>query len=371
MKEWLSKLTKEEKLTIVGVFLTIFGSYIGYCGVEKRIRVFVSAIISFIGGVILLVQDIKYYKQGLYNEKQKRILITLAILGLIVICREDSLYLSLVIAANFIHKDLKKLIKIIFYSSIISYGMLVILYLIKVIPANDIQRVLLGLNINKKSLGFSHPNVACRFFLGIVLIGMFIFKDKLIYGLSALLLGIIMFYITGSRAGLVAAIALAIVCLIPKKITTKIFKLKYIPYLFLIFTFISVAGAFLFHQGELNGISSNRFNLWYGYLKEIGVFAKIERVGSGPLDNMFINTMYYGGMYGYIYYLAIYLLAFSKIKKNNELLFSLILTTFICGFFENFTSYGENKILLIMLVVALDENKLDDLEEKNIEKAYQ
>ena len=64
---------------------------------------------DFVGGIILLVQDIKYYKQGLYTERQKKILATLAVLGLIVIFREDSLYLSILIAANFVHKDLKQL----------------------------------------------------------------------------------------------------------------------------------------------------------------------------------------------------------------------------------------------------------------------
>lgn len=370
MKEWINKLTKEERLTIVGVFLTIFGSYFGYSGLDKKIRVPISAIISLIGGIILLIQDIGYYKQGLYTEKQKKILVTLAILGLIVICREDSLYLSLVIAANFIHKDLKKLMRIIFYSSIISFSLICLLCLVGLIPNATNTRGMFGTEITKMAIGFSHPNVTARFFFGILLIGLFVFKDRILYGLISLLLGISMFFITWSRGGIIATIALSIVCLIPRKISENLFKLKYIPYLFVIFTFISVSCALFMHSGKLNELSSGRFGLWYGYLKEIGVFAKIKRIG-GPLDNMFVNTMYYGGMYGYIYYFIIYLLAFSKIKKNNNALFIVALTTFICGFFENFSGYGESKLLLISLIIILNENKLDELEVKDIQKVCQ
>lgn len=370
MKEWINKLTKEERLTIVGVFLTIFGSYFGYSGLDKKIRVPISAIISLIGGIILLIQDIGYYKQGLYTEKQKKILATLAMLGLIVVCREDSLYLSLVIAANFIHKDLKQLMKIIFYSSVISFVLICLLCLVGLIPNATNTRGMFGTEITKMAIGFSHPNVTTRFFFGILLIGLFVCKDRVLYGLISLLLGTIAFFITWSRAGIIATIAFFIICLIPRKITNKVFKLNYIPYLFIIFTLISVVCALFMHDGRINELSSGRFGLWYGYIKEIGVFAKIERIG-GPLDNMFVNTMYYGGMYGYIYYFVIYLLAFSKIKKNNDTIFIIALTTFICGFFENFSGYGESKFLLISLILILNENKIEELQEKHIQKVCQ
>ena len=372
MKECLSKLTKDEKLTIVGVFLTIFGSYFGYSGLDKKIRVPISAIICLIGGIILLVQDIKYYKQGLYTERQKKILATLAVLGLIVIFREDSLYLSLVIAANFVHKDLKQLMKIIFYSSIASFLLICFLCLIGLVK-NDIHyRNIFNFVVLRETIGFSNPNVVYRFFVPIVLTGLFVFKDKAIYALACLCIGMLLFFITGSRAGLLAIIAFTILCCMPKSIKDKIYNVKLIPYVFLSFTLISILCAILLHKSNLDEYGSARFTIWYNYFKQIGVFANIHKVNGRPLDNLFLNTMHFGGIYGYIYYYCLYLMAFIRNdKKNSQLIFILFLVTFVYGLFENFSAFGESRVLIILFSIILNGDKIDELSEENVQISCQ
>lgn len=368
MKDWFKKLDIEEKQTIVGVFLMILGSYISYSGINRILKIVICAILTIIGSIILIVQNVRYYKEGKYTSKQKKLLLILAVLGSIVIHREDAIYTSLVIAANFVGKDLKKLMKIVFYSCIVSFIFVSSLFIFGFAVNKVTSRDFFDVSIYRSTLGFSHPNLVFRFYMPIVLSGLFIFKDNIYYVLIALLLGVGLFFITGSRGGLLTLICLFILCIVPKKIKNKLYNVKVIPYIFLFFTFVTLILAIIFHDGDLNDYGSGRFNIWYTYINDISVFGKVHKINKWPLDNMYLHTLYYGGMYGYIYYYAIYVLAFiNQNKKNSKLVFILFLSTFIYGFFENFSSFGESQVLIIMMSLILNYDKIDELNDENVE----
>lgn len=364
MMEFLKKMTNEEKFSIIGVFLTVLGCYFGYSGLDGNIGIIISAIISAIGAIILLIQDIKYYKQGLYTDKQKKIFLILSLLGLVVFYRADVYYVSLIVVANFINKDLKKLMYIIFYSSLVSLGLILLLCLFKVTTNISGSKEFFGLRIKTNSFGFCNPNVLYRFFGGIVLTGLFIFKDNIIYVLSSLLLGIGLFFLTGSRAGIVCLFVLTLLCLMPRKVKEKVYNVKALPYIFLFFVIVSILCALLLNEGVANKLGSNRFSLWYDYFREVSLISHLKKLPQGPLDNAFINILYYGGIYGLILYCFIYFLAFMKSNKKRPLIFIIFLATFVYGFFENFSAYGESRLFIVLLVMLLNEDKLDDFEKK-------
>ena len=104
-------------------------------------------------------------------------------------------------------------------------------------------------------------------------------------------------------------------------------------------------------------------------LKFIGQIEQIHRM---PIDNVFLHTLYYGGIYGYIFYLVIYFMTFRKTDyKNNYNVFILFLTVFIYGLVENHSNQGESFYFLLVMIQLLNHKKLieldDDYKEEKIE----
>ena len=99
-------------------------------------------------------------------------------------------------------------------------------------------------------------------------------------------------------------------------------------------------------------------------MDKLELFGQIEQIHAMPIDNVFLHMLYYGGIYGFVFYLVIYFVAFMKTDyKHNYNVFILFLTVFIYGLVENYSNQGESFYLLIVMIQLLDSSKLKELDD--------
>ena len=331
----------------LSVFFCVFGGYMRYSNISSMILKKSIAWGSVAIGMVMLSVSllVKFIKKE-YSLKQLIIGASIGILGIFVFQRRVEMYVALLLCFNYFNGDLRNLIKYIFISSLISFTSIVLLSLIGIIP----NKLFFRKDIERYTLGFSHPNVCLRFYLPVIMSGAITLKNNRLFLLFCASVSIVLYAYTNSRAGL---------------IITMLFILLSLPCLFLIMTFLSIISGIYFGDNlAINDALSNRANLFGIFSKNIGFFGKrVNDIGL-PLDNVFIYILYCGGIYGFAFYTILYFISFfNNENKGNYNLFIIFFVMLVYGYVENCSALGESFILPILFIQLFNKEKVKELDD--------
>ena len=366
MKNKIMSLSKQEWLTFLGVFLITIGDYFCYSWIDVPYRHIFGVPIVVAGTIILLIDVIKNIKEKVYTPKQLKTMGIIILVGALVWHRIQVFYTAIVIALHFVNKDLKFLFKSLFISMLFGMTLIMFLNLINVIPGRVLTRVKDGEVFYRYCLGFRQPNVLYRYYIAMVMCGAITLKNNKWFIIIAFILGLVLYKVTYSRMGLVMLFLLIFVCILPKTFRKKVAFNKLIPYMFIGGLIVSIIVAIAFHNNEtLNDWLSTRPMIWYEYLKDVGLLGRFRRIQEDmPLDNIYLHILSYGGIYGIIAYIALFFVAFNKFDlKNGYNTFMIFFISLAYGFIENFSAQNENMLLILLIVMLLDKNKLAEIED--------
>ena len=360
------KLEEKEWLSFLGVFLITLGNYFYVSWMNKIFRTVLAAVIVITGIVFLSFDIIKNLKEKKYTKKQLKTIGILVGAGVLVWHAISVYYTVIVMVMHFLDKDFRKLFKYIFISSVFSFGLLVLLNIIGLIPGYVMHRGIL----KRYSLGFKHPNILFRMYITILISGAIMYKNDKYFLIGSLIIGMLLFLLTNSRAGVVVLLIFYLLSILPKNIKRKFAFNKCIPYLFVFGILVSTLTGLIFGDGEvLNGVGSGRPGIWYTYLQNISVIGRFNRVNNLPLDNLYLHILAYGGIIGVIFYIWLYFVSFSKkVNKGNYNVFIIFAITLVYGYAESMSLQSESYFLILLIMQLMDCKKLEELDDDYIER---
>ena len=111
--------------------------------------------------------------------------------------RPAEIYVSTLIALRYINEDLRRMIKNIFFASVISYAIIVLMWGIGVTVGVISYRG----DFLRHGIGFNNPNVAIRFLVPIIISGAIMCKNNILFLLLSLGASVTGFFVTNSRGG--------------------------------------------------------------------------------------------------------------------------------------------------------------------------
>lgn len=349
-------------LEIMIVFLAILFKYISIWNILSGSLKYL-VIIFAIGIAILILSDKKYTK------KQMMIIFIFFCLSCIITysSKEIDFIISLLLAIVFSKKDNGdyKFVKYFVLSSCICYILTVLFNFLGIVEGTSAIRNVDGIIVLRNSLGFEHVNAVFKNFLPIAL-GIYLLckvqQEKKILKLVIIIeiTAFILFSYTNCRTGFMVILLLIPYTLFEGKLK-KMITLRYLKYLFAIFTIASFLIAHFFGNpfGEINLMLSNRPFLWNNivHLLKISIFNN-PMFQDYVLDNMYLWLLYNYGLVTYLTYLVIFYLGTKKMSKNKNF-FIIILLFSIYALFENLNVYNYNFLLVLQMMYLLaNDNKM-------------
>lgn len=346
----------------LSMFFIIVGNYLVYSTLSQMIKIIVCTSFVVLGSIMTLIPVINKAKNKEYTRRQLKIVGLIALLAIPVWHRPAEIYVSTLLALRYINEDLRRMIKNIFFASVISYAVIVLMWSIGVTVGVISYRG----DFLRHGVGFNNPNVAIRFLVPIIISGAIMYKNNRLFLFLSLFVSVLGFFVTNSRGGCFVIIVFCILSLLSRKIKKSICNLKAIPYMYVV-CFIASLGVALYLDTNtfMNDIFSLRPEIWKVYVDNFKFYGQVYQAHYYPVDNVFLHTLYYGGVYGTIFYLVLYFMAFSKSdykhNYNITILFSIV---FLYGMIENYSNQGESFYLLILMIQLLDYKKLKELDDE-------
>lgn len=347
---------KLNKLESVIIFLLILFKYIISFN-KKNIIVYI-----FLGACIgLTIIDIVNKK--IQKEDIKQIIILGAISIMFVVFYQDVNFLiSYVFSLMCLKKSEKSFVKAFFYSSLILYLSVIIMYLLGILEPNNMIRYVNGIVVTRFSLGFPHPNNVFLFLLPIVMSGYYLWsKNKIFYVVSFIIIWIL-YKLSLCRTGFYILIILLIMGLF-KHIFEKQWFIKSVKFMMIIFAILSIYIASKFGNNIVNNVSSlfsGRPYYWKYFLDNNLLFtfwgenAKLGKY----IDNFYIFLLAEYGIIGFTTYTYIYYKSVKYMEKN----YTEILIIFI------FLLYGltETNVIIgsIQFMFAIQLKRIIESNEK-------
>ena len=357
-------ISKEELYDFLAIFFCVLNGYCRYSSLENRtLKKILATVFAVIGVGLLALKVIDKFRKKQFSEKQIKIALIVAAAAALVWYRPLEMYTAILVSLNYLDKDLRKLIKYIFIASVITYLLVIVLWLFGALRWFASHRN--GEDIERLNMGFSQTNISFRFLLPIIFSGAIYFKNDKRYLIGVLFVALGLFIFTNSRAGFAVAVCFCLLSMLPKKIKLNLFKSEIIPYIFVFMIVVSVVSAVVLKNTIVNDLLTARLEIWNGYIgrvKILGGQKSIKEIGS--LDNMFVGTLYYGGIYGLVFYMILYFVSFYKSNVKGNCSVALVFyMMFLYGFVENCTSLGESFIIVMVMVQLFDKKKLNELNE--------
>lgn len=303
-----------------------------------------------------------------FERKQFQIITILILISAVIFLlnNEDSLFIYAVAALAFIDEKQDSVIKWFLICCIASFIITIFSGQLGIIENKIAGRYIDYETVYRSSLGFGNVNTPFIYYMGIIF-GLYYFfgKDRkklfLIYVISSII-AFWLFKETNCRTGIYIYILFIGASLIySEKMNNKI--QKYIPYLFIIFTFFSIALASIYGNtihNYVNEVLSNRPYFSNYYLKNHEIFSLFgTSVTEGyVLDNYYISLMVKTGLISYFIYFYIFYKGGTYLKKDYRLvliiIFTLIYGIFECNLYGNFIF-----LLLIVSIIKGKEVKYD------------
>lgn len=277
-----------------------------------------------------------------YTKKEGIISILLIAFGIIcvAITKIQMVLLTIILLIGMKDVDLRKVIKIIFYESIVIVSIHAITYSCNWLYNKDSIKVLLTKDLNKRHyIYFSHPNIFAGIVFGITLEWIYLYGMKIrkIYKYPVILIiAIIIYKTTISRTTLLLFGLLAIGLLavdLNKKIINIVIQ-KFASYAFIVISIITVLFFYFYNSDSQNNFINKIDELLSGRITlgliardtyGIGAFPqfvdfdqKVDLVYAKKLvvDNFYMR---YSISYGYVSLMILSILIWNASKKSNSL----------------------------------------------------
>ncbi len=351
---------QEKKLTFfegILVFLCILLKYLITYGISKSV---LYAFLIFL--IIFLIIDI--YKKKIRKNEFIKIIILLSISAYMVILYQDVNFLiSLIMAVICIRKDNKNYVKKFLIFSILLYSMTIVLYYIGILESKNLIRLTEDGIVTRYSLGFNHPNEVFLFFIPIALAGYYLYSEKKSFYIIIFIVATILYKLSYSRTGYIVVLFILLIHILYKMKNVKIGINKVLPYMFFIFTIISIGVAIIYGNNNSNYIStalSGRPYYWNYYIENGSILSLLggNSVNGWNLDNLYIYLLVELGIIGYIVYSLIYYKSLKqlKTKKDNKLLL-IIFIFMIYGLTEMNVIIGSINFAFAIQLKSIIENK--------------
>ena len=325
----------------MGIILYVFGLLIKtstYSLDSKYIKII--EIMQIMGLLLLSLKILLDVTREKFSLKKMLIIFFLLICMFLTYIRTDDYattvnLIILLIASH--NMNFKKTIKIIFYVELLGFIFILLSCKVHIIEDYIINRET-ETNLNRHALGFIHPNILMLTFFSIVVMFLYIKKEKInmLYVLVLTIINLILYRYTDSRMGTFIT-EFAIICFYFVKMnkTKDIFwKFKsIIPYIVIIFAVLSVILTIAYDKVNLekiNEFSSNRLELQFRAWNEYGITLfgqKIEWVGQGITnkkliwkDYNYVDNSYVKAIvnYGVIFFVIIMYGEYYVLKKSCE-----------------------------------------------------
>ena len=338
------------QLEIFIIFLAILFKYLLNAGISQNYLYILIAIMMFLTLMSL------YYKKMTKNQLLKCSIFLIISAYFVVVNKDVNFLISFLLALVCFEKDERQFIKTFLLSSIILYLVTIILGCTNVLESHNLYRTTDdGIKI-RYSLGFVHPNSVFLFFLPIAFAGYYLYGERLLYKIILLVSSVILFILSDCRTGFAIIILLLVLdALIKERGALKIKNV--LPYLFIIFTIVSVFIAVKCGDDLDNVITnalSDRPYYWKKYIDNGLMFTLVgnQEIKQYFIDNFYILLLVGYGVIGYLIYMYSYYKSL-KIMKPDKRITLITLLFIIYGLFESNVIIGS-----IQFVFALQLKEL-------------
>lgn len=342
------------------IFLAILFKYLLNAGISQN-YLYVLIIIMMILTLISL-----YNKKLTKNQLLKCLILFLISAYFVIVNKDVNFLISFLLALVCYTKDEKQFIKVFFVSSIILYIITIVLGCLNVLQPHNLYRFTKdGVKI-RYSLGFIHPNSVFLFFLPIAFAGYYLYGEKLIYKIILLVSSVILYILSGSRTGFAIIIMLFLLNAVIKKDNAIKIK-KILPYLFIVFTVISIFTAIKYGNDSNNFITkalSNRPYYWKQYVDKNLMFTLVgnQEIEGYIIDNFYILLLVGYGVIGYVIYMYLYCKTL-KIMPPDKKIMIITFLFLIYGLFESNVIIGS-----IQFIFALQLKEFITYSKKSIKE---
>ena len=352
----------------------------------KYISVVNNYLIKLSYGIVILSCFFAFSKDDIKNKKNIFLFLAL-ICSLISWIISDSNILAILILFIIAAKNIKfeNIIKYDFKIRLVLTLIVLLLYALNLTENHYVYR---DNGEVRSSMGFSHPNTFGIYIFLLCAEYIYLNYKKMTWKsyLIILVVDILLIYFADSRASAIAIILLLIGAALCKVTKNKIIENKIVknilPFLFIIFTIISIILCILYDpknpvMDKIDNLLSGRINLAKDYLNDydINLFGnKLEIVSTYEakstgekarvLDNGYINVILQYGIINYAFLaIMLYIAMKNALSEKNYILCIIMAIYIIVGMLENgsFTLYKNTFLLYISnAIYMLSKN------EKNV-----
>lgn len=366
------KVNKENFITYIYFFIITFCKGIGLSGNNKFF------IISSLVGTFLIL--LKLLSASL-KKNDFIALIFIVLIGLVDYIVGGTTTILFTALALCCLKDtkLKSIIKIMFWTRLLTFIMMILLSSFGIIENNIIEQYRFGSGvISRYTFGYSHPNFTHSAFAIIVFLGGYLYgsKMKLPHYFLVFLANYIIYYFTISRTGYYLVFFYLILLFFHNKVRwTKKIEPFILKYLFFVVFGLSVFCAYSYGKIDFVNHLDNALTGRIRYLNLLvtnynpPLFGSTIYEGKILFDNGYFSLLYEGGILAAIYF-VFYMFKSNKYliknKMSDEILLVIIFMIY-CTFESYYPSILMNPSLLMFCYSIFNyNNKLQgDINEKN------
>lgn len=305
--------------------------------------------------IIFVIANI--YKMELSKKEYLMIVMLLAFAGFTFITNRDvNLLVSIFVALLFLKRDNKEFVKYFIWSSVFMFCTTVILNASGLLDNKSMIRNTEDGRITRHALGFESPNAVFLYFMPIMFAFYYLYGTKKKAIMVFAIFGTTLFYLTNCRTGFILTVLFLIYIVIYKNKMPKNIK-KLLPYLFLVFTIITIAITIYYSNTKddnLDKMLSGRPALWNYYYGQ-GLHKSITGGNLNEeyiLDNFYLHIMVHLGIIAYIFYLLVYYKSSKKLEKDERAL-NILLFYLLYGLVETNTVLASTNFILVLQFKSL------------------
>lgn len=303
----------------VGIYLfwTII-SFMKGIGLSSSSPVYIACYIIGILLTFIKIFKVKYKKNELKNLG---IILLIGIVNFIV-GKETTILFTAIAIATLKNIDIKKILKIMFYTRVIAFIIVIISSLLGIIPNNTIEFYREGIGFVKRmTFGYSHPNLTQASFVLIAVLYVYNYYEKIDLKRVVVLelLNYLIYYFTVSRSGFfILSIFLVYVYLMKriKRVNKNSKRLLNATLFFsILFSFI-VASLYGKNTivNKMDTILTGRITYMSETIKNYQIpFFSTNKYNNILFDNGYFDLIYNGGLLAFAWYM------YNQVKTNKIL----------------------------------------------------
>lgn len=300
------------------IFLIVIYKYMLSWGIESN-KILYTIIIGIFSLCIISVINDKFNKNSFIKLL---ILLVFGSFSMYKLVSVNFIFPILIVLTHY-NEDIKQIINKFLICLIIGFITTIILNQLGIISSHNLIRYKDGGIVIRHSLGFIHPGFVGLYFTFIMLAYYYVRKINIYKTFITIGLIILIYYISDSRIALVCQTIFLILYNIKIKKIEKIIK-KLLPYMFIIFTAITLVAIQLYYMYNLeilDAIFSKRLSIYYSYIIEMNLLTSPLGIGlqSLALDNYYLAVFLYFGYIGYIIWAIFNVCSLKKITQNYKL----------------------------------------------------